>query len=153
MLRLIIFWLTVLCVSAIAGPRNTTCPVMTSEDVDSEQMIEYEGERVYFCCQTCIKMWNRNPKYFIKVSGDLLPQFVGMEEKLKLKDVKLLAQRYCPIQTKNIVTPNSPNVEYEGKKIYFWDRKALEIWNRNPKECAKRATEAGLLPQLREVGK
>jgi YHS domain-containing protein len=134
----------------LGGDKNEKCPLMTSEDVDSEQTVEYEGVKVLFCCQNCRKVFNANPKYVIKASLDLLPQFAALKAKLQLDKVELLPQRYCPVEKKYLVTPESPTVDYKGAKVYLWDKDAVEEWKKDPDGCAKRAIEAGLLPQLGE---
>jgi YHS domain-containing protein len=131
-----------------AAERNEKCPLMTAEDVDSEQLVEYEGVKVLFCCQECRKRFNANPKYVIKASLEVLPQFEPLKGKLALDKVKLLPQRFCPITRTNLVTPNSPAVDYKGVKVYLWDDKAVAAWKKDPDGCAKRALDAGLLPQL-----
>ena len=131
-----------------AGEKNEKCPLMTGDDIDEEQLVEYEGIKVYFCCQHCRKLFNAQPKYYIKASLELLPQFEALKEKLELDKVTLLPQRFCPIQTKHVVTPDSPTVEYKGVKIYLWDEDAVTAWKKDPDGNAKRAVEAGLLPQL-----
>lgn len=131
-----------------AGEKNEKCPLMTGDDIDEEQLVEYEGIKVFFCCQECRKLFNGNPKYVIKASLDLLPQFAAIKDRLKLDEVKLMPQHFCPIQSRNLVTPDSPTVEYKGVKIYLWDEDAVKTWNADPDGCAKRAKEAGLLPQL-----
>ena len=136
-----------------ADEKNEKCPLMVSEDIDEEQLIEYEGVKVYFCCQHCRKIWNRNQKYIIKASLELLPQFEDLAEKLELGKVELLAQRFCPVNPTHLVTPDSPTVEYKGEKIYFWDDEAVTKWKEEPEVWAKRAGEAGLLPQLKKEGK
>jgi hypothetical protein len=73
-----------------------------------------------------------------------------MAEKLELGKVELLAQRFCPVNPTHLVTPDSPTVEYKGEKIYFWDDEAVEKWKKEPDAWAKRAVEAGLLPQLKK---
>jgi YHS domain-containing protein len=132
----------------VAGEKNEKCPLMTGDDIDEEQLVEYEGIKVYFCCQHCRKLFNAGPKYIIKASLELLPQFEEIKDRLKLDEVQLLPQRFCPIQQKYIVTPASPSVSYRGHTIYLWDDEALKTWNADPDGCAKRAVEAGLLPQL-----
>lgn len=133
---------------ARAGETNEKCPLMTEDDVDTEQLVEYEGMKVYFCCQTCRKLFNENPKYVIKASLELLPQFAEMKEKLELDKVTLLPQHYCPVTRTNLVTPESPALEYKGEKVYLWNDKAVAEWKKDPDGCAKRGKEAGLLPQL-----
>ncbi len=148
LLRLLIILLLGLPAALFAGERNEKCPLMTGEDVDSEQLVEYEGVTVLFCCQECRKLFNANPKYVIKASLELLPQFEAMKDKLELEKVTLLPQRYCPINRTHLIMPASPAVDYMGVKIYLWDEDAVKEWNKDPDGCAKRGREAGLLPQL-----
>ena len=121
---------------------------MTGEPADPEYVVEYEGKKVLLCCDKCRKIWNKNPKYIIKAVGDLLPQFAGQEEKLGLEKIELLEQRWCPIHADVLVTPDSPSVEFHGRKIYFSDKKAMEEWGKDPDAHAAAAVKAGLLPQL-----
>lgn len=134
----------------MASGQNEKCPLMTSEDIDSEQLVEYDGVTVLLCCQECRKRFNANPKYVIKASLELLPQFEALKDKLELDKVTLLPQRFCPITRTNLVTPDSPCVDYKGEKVYLWDDKAMAAWKKDPDGCAKRAVEAGLLPQLKK---
>ena len=134
----------------VAAEKNEKCPLMNADDIDEEQLVEYEGAKVFFCCQECRKLFNANPKYVIKASLDLLPQFEALKDKLGLDKVKLLPQRYCPVTRTNLVTPDSPSVKYKDVLVYLWDDKALVTWKKDPEGCAKRAIAAGLLPQLKE---
>lgn len=132
----------------MAGEKNGKCPLMTADDIDEEQLVEYEGVKVWFCCQHCRKVFNANPKYVIRASLDLLPQFESLKEKLELDKVELMPQRFCPVQSRHLVTPDSPTVEYKGVRVYLWDEDALAVWNKDPDTIARRAVKAGLLPQL-----
>ena len=148
-----IFCLIALFVSALvqrcwADDKNAKCPLMTESDADPEFTVEFEGKKVLLCCDKCTERWHGNEKYIIKLAGDALPQFKGMESALGLEKVTLLPQKYCPIKTDNIVLPSSPSTEFKGVKVYFWDQKALEEWKKDPDKHAKRAIAAGLLPQL-----
>ena len=136
--------------AAFAGDKNEICPIMVEDEIDEEEFSEYEGKKVYFCCTTCKKSFDANPKYIIKVAGDSLPQFKGMEDKLKLADVKLLEQKFCPMYPDSLITPDSPSVEYKGKKIYFFKKRAVDKWEKDPEGNFKKATEEGLLPQFKE---
>lgn len=40
---------------------NTTCPVMTDQEIDPEIWVEHEGRRVYLCCQKCRRLWEADP--------------------------------------------------------------------------------------------
>jgi uncharacterized membrane protein/YHS domain-containing protein len=54
-----------------AALRQGTCPVMEGNPVDSSLYVDYLGERVYFCCKTCVKLFSENPEPYISN----LPQF------------------------------------------------------------------------------
>jgi YHS domain-containing protein len=132
---------------SLAEDLNSKCPIMTDDEADGEYTVEYEGKKVRLCCDKCTEVWKGHEKYIIKLCADLLPQFKGMEAKLGLDKVTLLPQKYCPIQKDQIVTPDSPSVEYQGKKVYLANKKALEKWKADPEAAAKSA--ADLLPQLK----
>jgi len=127
---------------------NKKCPIMTDDDIDTEETVEFEGVKVGLCCGKCAKMWGKNAKYYIKASPNLLPQFKGMEAKLGLDKITLLSQKFCPIKTKSLICPDSPTVDYKGVKVYFFDQRGADKWKADPDGSAKRAVEAGLLPQL-----
>jgi len=129
---------------------NTKCPIMTDDDVDKEETIEFEGVKVGLCCGKCGKLFSTNARYYIKAAPELLPQYKGMEAKLGLDKITLLPQKFCPMKTKSLVCPDSPSLEYKGAKIYFFDQRALDKWKLDPEGNAKRAIEGGLLPQLKK---
>ncbi|MEM6915670.1 MAG: hypothetical protein AAF491_03800, partial [Verrucomicrobiota bacterium] len=105
-------------------------------------------------CSTCTRLWNANPEYYLKVALelDLLPQFKDQKDKIlaeDLKDVELLEQRFCPLHTESVVSPDSPSIEYQGKKIYFFRERDIERrWQPKAEERFAEAREAGLLSQF-----
>ena len=58
--------------TVVAGEtEQTTCPVMEGQAIDKEIFVEYQGRKVYFCCEPCTGKFNAEPeKYLAK-----LPQF------------------------------------------------------------------------------
>lgn len=56
---------------APAAITNQTCPVTIDEPIDPEQWIEYEGQRIYFCCRMCKRKFEREPQAYLVN----LPQF------------------------------------------------------------------------------
>lgn len=49
---------------------NSTCPVMEGEPVDSAISLDYEGRRVDFCCNRCVRQFRRDPlSYMAKLSA------------------------------------------------------------------------------------
>ena len=51
------------------GKPQTTCPVMGGE-VDKSVYSDYEGKRVYFCCDACRKDFQKDPAMYIKKMED-----------------------------------------------------------------------------------
>jgi len=80
----------------------------------------------------------------------LIPQVEVTDElKAKLDKVELMEQRYCPIRSEAIVGPDSPSIEHEGKKIYFFKERDIERkWERSKETILSKALEQGLLPQF-----
>ncbi len=56
---------------AAGAVTNPTCPVMEGEKVDPTLFVEYRGKRVYFCCESCISDFEKDPERYIAK----LPQF------------------------------------------------------------------------------
>lgn len=53
-----------------AGGEQTHCPVMGGP-IDKAIFTEYQGHKVYFCCQGCVAEFNKEPQKWVKD----LPQF------------------------------------------------------------------------------
>ncbi len=49
---------------------QTLCPVM-NKPINKELFIEYEGQKVYFCCPGCVDTFKKDPAKYVKD----LPQF------------------------------------------------------------------------------
>jgi YHS domain-containing protein len=48
---------------------QTLCPVM-GEKIDKTVYIDYQGKRVYFCCEGCITTFKENPEKYLKKIQD-----------------------------------------------------------------------------------
>jgi len=83
---------------------NKTCPVMNAP-VSEKFRTEYNGQYVYFCCEGCIKTFEKEPdKYVAKLSKD-------DAEAIKANDT-------CPLTSEKI-TSREHWVEDGGKKVYL----------------------------------
>ncbi len=125
---------------------------MVEDEVDPEEVVEYAGQKVLMCCGTCVKAWNTNPDYYAKVGVemDLLPQIKELPE--AAQKIELLAQRFCPLRPDSVIGPDSPSIEYQGQKIYFFkERDIARRWERDAEAAFASAREKGLLPQFDEV--
>ncbi len=45
---------------------NATCPIMEGERTKEKFFVDHQGKRVYFCCRSCIKKFNKNPQKYLK---------------------------------------------------------------------------------------
>lgn len=90
---------------------QTTCPVMEGNPIDKNLFVEYKGKKVYFCCNTCVELFNKDPEKYVSK----LPQFKT--------DNTAAAAETAAEQTKCPVLGGPINkdvfVEYKGKKVYF----------------------------------
>ena len=49
-----------------------TCPVMEGNKINPKIYVDYEGRRIYFCCQMCPPMFKKDPaKYIAKVDAEI----------------------------------------------------------------------------------
>ncbi|GAB4295832.1 MAG: hypothetical protein Kow0098_18520 [Ignavibacteriaceae bacterium] len=46
-------------------PVNSMC-LVSGEEVDPEITVEYEGKTYAFCCNNCLKKFNKDPEKYIK---------------------------------------------------------------------------------------
>lgn len=137
----------------ISAEEQSICPIMVDSEIDEDEVVEFQGKKIYMCCGGCIKAWNLNPKYYLKIARELklLPQFkvVSKEMEAELEKIVLMPQRYCPLRSESLVSPTSPSIEYQGKKIYFFKERDIERkWKKDPAAAFENARKKGLLPQF-----
>jgi YHS domain-containing protein len=68
-----------------AGPKpQTTCPVLGG-NVDKNVYADYQGKRIYFCCQGCDAEFKKDPEKYMKKLKDegvtLEPAPAGAQKK------------------------------------------------------------------------
>lgn len=56
------------------GMANIMCPVMPEMEAKSDIFTDYEGKRVYFCCNNCRAAFIKNPEQYLP----RLPQFASI---------------------------------------------------------------------------
>lgn len=105
---LITFVMSAMAVAAGEGDKkavtNKMCPVMNSA-VSEKFRAEYKGQFVYFCCQGCVTMFEKDPeKYIAKLSKE-------DAEAIKTNAICPITQEPNPDLTRW--------VENEGRKVYF----------------------------------
>jgi len=58
---------------------QTVCPVMAGNPINKNVFVEYQGKKVYFCCNDCKAKFNADPEKYL----DKLPQFRDEMESMK----------------------------------------------------------------------
>ena len=138
--------ISLLALTSINLKAISTCPLMIGEENDPEETITVEGNKLEFCCGSCVSKFEDNKAYYIAASKELFAQFSDTtREKLGVDKVVLLDQRRCPVYNDRLINPNSPSIEYQGKKIYFWSSSALRRWKRDPDSYYEKARASGVL--------
>jgi len=54
-----------------AAAEQTVCPVMKGQPIDKTIFVEYQGQKVYFCCESCKASFEKEPAKYLAE----LPQF------------------------------------------------------------------------------
>jgi YHS domain-containing protein len=62
--------------AAMAGQPQTTCPVM-DEPINKKSFVDYQGKRVYFCCNMCPATFLKDPEKYMKKLHD---QGIALED-------------------------------------------------------------------------
>ena len=55
--------------SEVAGqesPANEYCPVTPSDRAEADIYTDYEGERIYFCCKSCLRDFLKDPEAYLE---------------------------------------------------------------------------------------
>lgn len=136
---------------AVAAESNTKCPMMIDEDVEAEKEVDFKGNKILMCCGKCEKAWDAASDsakaYWVKaaIEEGVLPQLKGKEKELGLEDIKIQEQKFSAMSFQTIVTPESPTVEYDGKKYFVFNAKEQERWAKDPEGSYKKAVAAGVI--------
>ncbi|MBU0967264.1 MAG: TA0938 family protein [Proteobacteria bacterium] len=59
------FFLTAFGANAAFAAPQTTCPVMGGT-INKELYVDYQGKRVYFCCDYCIGEFKNDPEKYLQ---------------------------------------------------------------------------------------
>jgi len=113
---------------AAAGKPQTNCPMMGGK-IDRSIYADYDGKRVYFCCDACPAEFKKDPAKYIKSMEDA---GIVLEK----------PQATCPVMGNKINT--SIFVEHEGYRIYFCCPACIEKFKKEPAKYMKTFDEQGV---------
>jgi len=102
---------------------QTVCPVMGGE-IDKNVHVDYQGQRIYFCCSSCKETFLKKPEKYMKKFAD---------NGILLESV----QEFCPVMTghslpcfinKNIYA------DYKERRVYFCTTECKRSFLKNPEK-------------------
>ncbi len=105
---------------------QTTCPVMGGK-ITSTSFMDYQGQRVYFCCDGCEGSMLKDPDKFFEQAA---------KDKVMFENV----QTTCPV-TGNPIDKKFFTY-YKGRGIYFCCANCIEKFNADPDMYLKKMREA-----------
>jgi YHS domain-containing protein len=97
---------------------QTTCPI-SGEKIDKKAYADYEGQRVYFCCNGCKAKFEKDPEKFM--------------EKFE-KDGVLLenVQKADPV-CGMALTEKKIYRDYKGRRVYFCSESCAKTFDKDQK--------------------
>lgn len=105
---------------------QTTCPVMGGK-ITSTSYADYQGQRVYFCCDGCESSLLKDPDKFFEQAA---------KDKIIFENV----QTTCPV-TGNPIDKKFFTY-YKGRGIYFCCANCIETFDADPDMYLKKMREA-----------
>ena len=97
---------------------QTVCPVMGGK-INKDLYVDYQGQRIYFCCSSCKETFLKEPEKYMKKLAD---------EKVLLESV----QEKCPVMggkvNKNIYA------DYKGRRVYFCCESCKRTFAKDPEK-------------------
>ena len=101
------------------------CPIR-KEKIDYEAYVDYQGQRIYFCCQMCdMKFLKNTDKYF--------------SEMKKRGEVTENLQKYCPVSGDKLEDHNA-YVTLPGRKVFLCCKKCAKSFKKDKQKYLKKIT-------------
>ena len=127
-------------------PLQSTCPIMGGT-INKKLYFDYEGKRIYVCCEGCIDAVKKDPEAAIKKiesMGHAVEVIAVKEPGGEKKELAL--QTTCPVMTKNPIN-RSLYVDYNGKRIYVCCGACISKVKENPEKYIEVLREMGQQPE------
>jgi YHS domain-containing protein len=104
---------------------QTTC-LVSGQPIDKTHYLDYEGQRIYFCCDKCPAKFKADPeKYFEKAAKD----------GVLLENV----QTTCPVGGEKLESKDT-FVDYKGRRVYFCCPKCIKPFEKEPAKYLSKLT-------------
>jgi len=106
--------------SAVVKPQ-TTCPV-SGEKIDKSVHVDFQGQRIYFCCDKCPAKFKADPeKYFAKIAA----------EGVTLENI----QTSCPVSGEKLGEGDMGEPvahAYQGRTVMFCCNSCVKKFDKDP---------------------
>ncbi len=114
----------VLLVSAVgaaaAEKAQTTCPVCGGDiDIAKSPHLDWEGQRIYFCCEHCEAKFKADPEASFAKSA---------KEGVVFQSV----QKECPLSGEDV--DKKVYADYKGRRVYFCCTKCKAKFEKDPEK-------------------
>jgi YHS domain-containing protein len=112
---------------------QSICPVMGGE-IDKTVYVDFQGQRIYFCCPSCKETFLENPEKYMKKFAD---------DRVLLESV----QEFCPVMVgHNLPCFINKNVytDYNGRRIYFCTTDCKKSFLKEPEKYLKYLSDESL---------
>ena len=105
---------------------QTLCP-LTQKMIDKEAYGDYNGKRVYLCCNGCLARFKNNPERAMKKLKELHVVVAVTDE--------VTMQNNCPVN--NDAIDKLLFEDHDFKRIYFCSEKCKKKFKKNPQKYIK----------------
>lgn len=127
---------------------QTTCPV-TGDKINKKLFVDYQGRRIYVCCEGCIAAVKKDPeKYISKLEASGQSVVITDSSKVKAQEKKvsqkMVPQKTCPVMGNPI--NKDLYVDYKGKRIYVCCGGCIDPIKNDPEKYLKKLSDMGEMP-------
>ncbi len=141
---------------AVALKPQTTCPVMKGNAIDKKLFVDYEGKRIYVCCNVCLAEVKKDPaKYLaeLKTEGQE-PEVIAAAAKpieaapaavAPAAATTLKPQTTCPVMKGNPIDKKL-FVDADGKRIYVCCKGCIAQVKKDPAKAIAELKSEGQEP-------
>ena len=107
----------VLAAGEQAAKPQTSCPV-SGEEIDKKVSVDWQGQRVYFCCTKCVAAFKKDPDKYL---ATMAAQGVVAESVQTTDPI-------CGMDQK----PEGIHADYKGRRVYFCSEYCKAEFGKDP---------------------
>jgi YHS domain-containing protein len=113
-------------IKVIVEGNQKVCPIR-KEKIDKDVYIDYQGQRIYFCCAGCDTKFLKGAEIY----------FEGMKERGEIADS---TQKNCPVSG-DALSDRDTSITLAGRKIYFCCKSCAKKFKKGKKAYLEKLGE------------